>query len=139
MVKFGEERRGAWGFGTVGFRKCDDWDNPNDCSTGANQSNLPQRGWIKCAVGSSPGGVEPGHGASLCSPLTLENTCTGGENCFLVTDTSKVRGFPKGFSFMIFVYVILALCFIGLASYVFFNRNKLPSLQEQLKSCRGGI
>jgi hypothetical protein len=136
MVNFGDERRGAWGFGTVGFRKCDDWNNPSDCSTEANNTNLPQRGWIKCALGSSPGGVEPGNTATVCSPLSLENSCTSGQNCYLVTDTSKVRGFPTSFKFMIFMYVFLAIAFFGLSGYVFFNRNARKDIVAGLKKCR---
>lgn len=125
MVKFGDIREGAWGFGQVQYRKCDDWNNNNpiSCSTNAQEEGVDPRGFIKCALGSSPGGAEPGNGATLCSPMSLDNNCEGGQNCYVVTDTSKMRKFPNGFKFMIVVYVIMALCILSLVSYIYFKEN----------------
>ena len=70
----------------ITIQKCDDWVNadPNSCNTSPTKPSNTIK-WSKCAIGSSPGGIQPGHSALLCSPLSDTFNCVGGQNCFAVT------------------------------------------------------
>ena len=80
-----DERSGNDANGSkIKFRKCDNWVNndPNSCADSARENNVPVKKWIKCAIGSSPGGLEPGNTALACSPATDEMSCAWGAKLF---------------------------------------------------------
>lgn len=75
---------------TLTIQKCNNWIN-NDVKSCFDSLKKPKdtKKWIQCAIGSSPGGIAPGDGAILCSPLSKDQadfTCSFGQNCFAVTD-----------------------------------------------------
>jgi hypothetical protein len=79
---------------TMSVQKCIKWPKiGKDLIAHANvckdASNKPKDivGWIKCGVGSSPGGHAKGDGAILCSPMSKSADsfgCADVENCFAI-------------------------------------------------------
>jgi hypothetical protein len=68
---------------TITIQKCTNWDGGN-----ANSCNQPPKTavkWIKCGLGSSPGGLSPWDKATVCSPYTDNFNCMWGQNCYAVT------------------------------------------------------
>lgn len=86
-TRFGDERTGCWDKDEISYKKCLDWANndPQECLRKAQRDGLQTQGWIKCGVGSSPDGKEPGDGAKTCSPMTSDFDCAWGQSCFAVT------------------------------------------------------
>jgi hypothetical protein len=70
----------------ITYVACDNWFN-NDPQSCFNSLKAPANvvDWKKCALGSSPGGLVPGKGATAC-PLPASTTfnCVGGQECFAV-------------------------------------------------------
>ena len=130
MVKFGETKNSPWGFGSVQYKKCDEWteNDPLSCTREASLANILPQGYIQCGLGSSPGGLEEGHTAQVCSPVTVENSCSAGQNCYVVTDASKIVPFPNAFKFMIIVYIGMALSLLSMGTYLFFSRRSGNSM-----------
>ena len=75
---------------TLTVRQCSNWPN-NDakkCDSSPTKPN-PVVNWIKCGIGSSPGGIVAGQGGRACSALSKDFPCIGGQNCFAVTKNVK--------------------------------------------------
>jgi hypothetical protein len=67
----------------ITIQKCTNWDGGK-----ANSCNQPPKKavkWIKCGLGSSPGGLSPWDKATVCSPYTDNFNCMWGQNCYAVT------------------------------------------------------
>ena len=88
-VNWSAEATGPDGAGNIlTVRKCNNWVNndPKSCKDSKTKPNVTK--WIKCGMGSSPGGHSPGDGATACSNLSKDSNdfpCVGGQNCFAVT------------------------------------------------------
>jgi len=82
---YGTDSKGS----KITIQKCNDWVNndPNSCFNAKNKPDVKR--WIKCDIGSSPGGIAPGDGATICDPISKglnDFTCKTTNNCFAVTD-----------------------------------------------------
>lgn len=57
--------------------------------------------WANCGIGSSPGGIYPGDGATACSPFSqdVDNGfgCMWGQSCFAITEDKKDPECPISF------------------------------------------
>ncbi len=70
------------------IQKCENWvaNDPKSCLTSPTAPKALK--WISCALGSSPGGIAPGDGATVCGNLSSgpqDFPCAIGQNCFAVT------------------------------------------------------
>jgi hypothetical protein len=73
---------------TITIQKCTNWDGGKASS--CNQPPKTAVKWIKCGLGSSPGGLSPWDKATVCSPYTDNFNCIWGQNCYAVTSFTPV-------------------------------------------------
>jgi len=66
---------------TVTYQRCDNWGgtNPGVCQTNAPTTMV---GWEACAIGSSPGGLDPNNKFTACSPYSTTFSCLDAQNCY---------------------------------------------------------
>ena len=66
------------------YQMCENWagNDPNDCKNNAPTGTV---GWQKCALGSSPKGIEYDASLMLCSDPVDNFDCEWGQNCFAIT------------------------------------------------------
>ena len=106
--------RGCDGAGTiVTIRRCDNWpdNDPKYCANADPKNPAYPRllqdkngvisqekkdawdkadfNWIRCGLGSSPGGIDPQNNARACSPASKDINCAWGQNCYAVLKTEK--------------------------------------------------
>jgi hypothetical protein len=75
----------------ITIKNCVDWGgtSPRPCFDNKPAVTIK---WVNCGMGSSPGGKQPGHGATACSGFSSgpdDFTCLWGQNCFAVTARKK--------------------------------------------------
>ncbi len=138
-VKWDTPVTGCDGAGSkLTIQKCNDWlDNDvNSCNTSPIKPKVVK--WINCAIGSSPGGIAPGDGATVCSPLSKgpdDFTCALGQNCFAVTEQIEDESicpntnpisivgnfFNKYQIYIIIAIIIIAVLSVGSSVYSIFK------------------
>lgn len=121
------------------IQKCNNWvnDDPKSCLNSPT-SPSPVK-WINCAIGSSPGGIAPGDGAMICSPLSAGPTsfpCVKGQNCFAVTSEKTDSTCPvnpltnplgsiwnENYKYLIMGLILLCLC-VGISGFAYMSKTK---------------
>jgi len=112
------------------IQSCTNWINnaPSSCNNSPTKPNAIK--WINCAIGSSPGGIDPNNQAILCSPLSSgpsDFPCVVGQNCYAVTAaksdatcaSNTIGQLNIGISVIAIILIILLIAFI-----IYYIRNK---------------
>jgi hypothetical protein len=82
------------------IKKCKNWVNndPESCKNSPTKGDVKK--WIRCTIGSSPGGGYHGDKATLCAPLTADASdfnCTKLLSCFAVMEDTRDYSCPTNF------------------------------------------
>ena len=104
------------------IKKCNNWvsDDPESCKNSHTKGDVKK--WIRCAIGSSPGGGYAGDGATMCAPLTTDVSdfnCAKALSCFAVMEDTPDRSCPINFMTNPIGWIMQKLKLVGSASSIF--------------------